>query len=274
MILYKKYLKGDNIMKDKAILVVSFGTSYEETMKKTIEAIENDIKKYFPEYEVKRAFTSQMIINKLKAENNITIDTVEEALQKLYNEDYKTIICQPTHIINGIEFECIIENINKFKSKFDKILIGTPLLTTTKDYIEVAQAIQNELKNIENNKAVILMGHGTEHFSNSAYPALDYIIKEKGYKNFFVGTVEGYPDIDTVIELVKENNFKDVILTPLMIVAGDHAINDMASNKENSWKTKFISNGFNVEIVLKGLGEYSSIRNIFIEHINSTINRL
>lgn len=263
-----KEIKNNN---KKAILVVSFGTSYQETRDKTIGAIEKQIKEAYPDYDIKRAFTSETIIKKLKERDKINIDNVLEAMEKLKKEEYKTVICQPTHIINGIEYDKMVSQVNKFKKSFDKIKFGNPLLSTDEDYNKIVKAMNEENKNISNNKAIIFMGHGTSHFANSAYAALDYRFKAYGKNNIFIGTIEGYPDIDTVLKQMKQSNIKKIILMPFMIVAGDHALNDMSGKENNSWKNIFESEGFKVETIIKGLGEYESIRNIFVEHVKNAI---
>lgn len=257
----------------KAVLVVSFGTSYNDTRTKTIDAIEKDIAEKFTDYDVKRAFTSQIIIKKLKQRDGLEIDTVKEAMDKLVNEGYTTVICQPTHVMNGYEYDEMVDAIDDYKNKFKSFAFGKPLLTSTEDYEKASKAIMQEFK-LNSDEALVLMGHGTEHFANATYAAFDYRLKNDGYKNAFVGAVEGYPDLDTVIKQVKDLKVKKVYLTPLMVVAGDHANNDMAGDEEDSWKTIFTKEGFEAEPVLKGLGEYSSIRRIYIDHVQQAIDSL
>lgn len=258
--------------KKKAILVISFGTSYNDTKVKTIEAIEHDIRLAYPEYEIREAFTSQIIINKLKTRDNLKIDTVKEALNKLELDKFDTVICQPTHVITGYEYDSIINDINKFKSKFKKLKVGKPLLTSDNDFKKVIKAINKEVSYLKANEALVLMGHGTEHDANSIYAKLDKYFKENGNKNIFVGTLENQPDLNTIITQIKLFNPKKIYLMPLMVVAGDHAINDMAGDDENSWKTIFKNEGFKVELILKGLGEFKSIREIYINHIKDIID--
>lgn len=256
----------------KAILVISFGTSYNDTKVKTIEAIEYDIRLTYPEYEIREAFTSQIIINKLKTRDNLKIDTVKEALNKLELDKFDTVICQPTHVISGYEYDSIINDINKFKCKFKKLRVGKPLLTSDNDFKNVIKAINKEISYLKADEALVLMGHGTEHDANSIYAKLDKYFKENGNKNIFVGTLENQPDLNTIITQIKLFNPKKIYLMPLMVVAGDHAINDMAGDDENSWKTIFKNEGFKVELILKGLGEFKSIREIYINHIKDIID--
>ena len=249
----------------KAILVVSFGTSYHETRKKTIEVCENKIKESFKDYDFYRAFTSGMIINKLKKRDNMFIDNPSEALEKLYNAGYQEVVVQSLHIICGDEYNKLKDMVVQYEDKFDKISIGRPLLTYIDDYRETVEAVKKDLDKMDIDEAVVFMGHGTEHESHSSYPAIEYMIRDYGI-NAFVGTVEGYPELEQVIKKLKNRNIKTVDLLPFMLVAGDHAINDMASDEEDSWKTILEKEGFNVKVHVKGLGENPYIQEKFKNH--------
>lgn len=258
----------------KAILVVSFGTSYEETREKTIGAIEEDFRCAFPDYEVRRAFTSGMIIKKLRERDGIEVDTVAQALEKLAADGFGTVICQPTHVMNGFEFDDVRREVSRWQSHFENLVCGWPLLTSFEDYQKVSRVLQEEFGSLPETTALVLMGHGTEHPANSSYPALDYYLKAQGCRNFFIGTVEGYPDLETVMKEVAGIHANKVVLAPLMVVAGDHAINDMCGDDEDSWKQQFEKAGYETEAILKGLGEYPSIRKIYLEHCNDCIMAL
>ncbi|MBN9648280.1 sirohydrochlorin cobaltochelatase [Terrisporobacter glycolicus] len=249
----------------KAILVVSFGTSYHETRKKTIEPCENKIKESFEGYDFYRAFTSSMIIKKLKKRDNLIIDNPVEALEKLYNEGYEEVIVQSLHIICGEEYNKLKEMVDGFKDKFERLSLGRPLLTYINDYKETVLAVKQDIEKMDIDEAIVFMGHGTEHESHASYPAIEYMFRDYGI-NAYVGTVEGYPEIDQVIKLLKERNVKTVDLMPFMLVAGDHAINDMASGEEDSWKTILEKEGFIVKVHLKGLGENPYIQDKFANH--------
>ena len=249
----------------KAILVVSFGTSYHETRKKTIEACENKIKESFKDYDFYRAFTSGMIINKLKKRDNMFIDNPSEALEKLYNAGYQEVVVQSLHIICGDEYNKLKDMVAQYEDKFDKISIGRPLLTYIDDYRETVEAVKKDLDKMDIDEAVVFMGHGTEHESHSSYPAIEYMFRDYGI-NAFVGTVEGYPELEQVIKKLKNRNIKTVDLLPFMLVAGDHAINDMASDEEDSWKSILEKEGFNVKVHVKGLGENPYIQEKFKNH--------
>ena len=251
-----------------AVLVVSFGTSYNDTREATIGAVEKKIEEKFPDYDVRRAFTSQTIIDKLKERDNIEIDNVDTAMQKLVDDNVKELIVQPTHVMNGFEYEEMLNAVKPYEDKFTKLSIGQPLLTSDEDYNKVVEALAAETPQLsDNGTAVIFVGHGTEHYANATYAALDYRFKALGYKNAFIGTVEGYPDLEKVKAGVNALGVNKAVLAPLMIVAGDHATNDICGEEEGSWATEFKKEGYSVECLKKGLGEYEGIRELFAEHV-------
>ena len=253
----------------KAILAVSFGTSHEDTRKVTIDAIEDSMRQAFPEYPVYRAWTSKMIIRKLKNRDNIIVPTVKEAMEQMAADGITDVLVQPTHVINGIENDRMKEDALSFRDSFHSISFGDPLLTTEDDSHKVIAAIAREFSHITKDQALVFMGHGTTHFANSIYAALDYTFKDKGYHNFFLGTVEAYPSMESLKKMVKAYRPKEVVLAPFMIVAGDHAKNEMAGDDPESWYSQFKDEGYEVKTVLKGLGEYEGIRSLFIDHIRA-----
>lgn len=261
---------------DKEILVVSFGTSYSNSRHVTIGAIEDAIREAYPDYQVRRAFTAQIIIDKLKKEENIEIDNVKQALDRAVANGVKTLVVQPTHLMNGLEYNDLKKELDKYKDKFDKIALGEPLLTSDEDYKQVIAAITNDTKEyLDGETAICFMGHGTEADSNKVYATLQEKLKAAGYNDYFVGTVEAKPSVDDLIAQVKESGkYKRVILQPLMVVAGDHANNDMAGNEEDSWASKFKAAGFEVKPVLKGLGQNYDIQKIYLEHVKAAIDSL
>ena len=261
---------------DKEILVVSFGTSYSNSRHVTIGAIEDAIREAYPDYQVRRAFTAQIIIDKLKKEENIEIDNVKQALDRAVANGVKTLIVQPTHLMNGLEYNDLKKELDKYKDKFDKIALGKPLLTSDEDYKQVIAAITNDTKEyLDGETAICFMGHGTEADSNKVYATLQEKLKAAGYNDYFVGTVEAKPSVDDLIAQVKESGkYKRVILQPLMVVAGDHANNDMAGDGEDSWVSKFKAAGFEVKPVLKGLGQNYDIQKIYLEHVKAAIDSL
>ncbi|MDO4789140.1 MAG: sirohydrochlorin cobaltochelatase [Johnsonella sp.] len=263
---------------EKAILAVSFGTSHEDTRKKTIDKIEEEIAKSFPECRLYRAWTSKVIIRILKNREGIEIDGVEEAMQRMKADKIRKVIIQPTHIINGIEYELMKEEAKKHMHEFESICFGAPLLNADEDYeavVEIFAKLKKEWekapdegrKEGKKKRAYLLMGHGSSHYANAAYAALDYRFKDKGLEDFFVGTVEAYPGIENIIKKLKASGYERALLFPLMIVAGDHAKEDMAGEDPSSWKSILQENRIEAEAILMGLGEIEEIRTLLLSHI-------
>ena len=257
-------------MSKKAILAVSFGTSYHETMEKTIGFIEKKISEKYREYDIFRAFTSSIIVKKLKGEG-FDINGVKDELNRILNLGYEECYIQPTHMIAGIEYEKVLREAEEFKDKFKVLKIGKPLFQTTNDLKNLVKILGENVE-FNDGEAVVLMGHGSEHCVNTVYAALDYMFKDFGYENFFVGTVEAYPDLETVLKFVKAKKYKKAVLMPLLMVAGDHALNDMAGDEDDSWVNIFNSNGVEARAVVKGIGEYAQVAEMYIEHIQEYLN--
>ncbi|WP_310603323.1 sirohydrochlorin cobaltochelatase [Anaerosporobacter sp.] len=254
----------------KAILVVSFGTSYEDTRKKTIEAIEQRIAGAYEDYQVFRAFTSKVIIKKLREQENLYVPTIKEAIEQLLDEEYTDVIIQPTHVINGIENESMLEDLSDYVKQFNSVRIGKPLLSDTGDYKQLVNCIIEE-NHVGDDKAILLMGHGTSHHANAVYPAIDYTFRAEGYSRIFMATVEGYPTLEDAMGLMKMSGCKSVLLLPFMIVAGEHAKNDMAGEEEDSWKSILEEAGYEVECKLQGLGELEVVQDMFVRHVEEAI---
>lgn len=250
----------------KAILVVSFGTSFPETRKRNITAIENDIAAAFPDRKLYQAWTSKMIMKKLLRTENKKINNVREAMEAMAADGIRDVIVQPTHVINGIENDLMKEDALAYRDQFDSIRFGAPLLTSEEDSMAVVEAVTHEFSSLSDDAVLVLMGHGTTHYANAVYAALDYRFKDMGHPNIFLGTVEAYPSLDTIMRAAKEKGPRSVVLAPFMIVAGDHATNDMAGANEDSWRSQFEAAGFETSCVMKGLGEYPDVRRIFVEH--------
>lgn len=253
-------------MSKKAILVVSFGTSFNETRKVTIDAIENDIAAANPDAVVYRAWTSGFIIRKVEKRDGVHTDTVSEAFARMEADGITDVVVQPTHVINGIENDKMIAEAKSYGDRFDSIKVGKPLLTSQEDAEACAEALRMDYDFIAKNEAVLFMGHGSEHYASFVYPAMNFIFRDLGFSNFFLGTVEGYPELTSIIKELKKLNPTKVYLSPFMIVAGDHANNDLAGDEEDSWKSILESEGFKTEAKLIGLGERASIRKLFVQH--------
>lgn len=263
-----------NQQTDKAILVVSFGTSYEASRKATIEKIEQDIADSFQDYQIYRAWTSKFIISILKKRDNYTVSTVKEAMEQMIKDGIRELIVQPTHILDGIENNVMKEEVLSYKESFDKIAFGTPLLTSPEDEQKAIDAVNSEFSELKETEALVLMGHGTTHQINSVYAELDRNFKSAGHSNVFIGTVEADPTIQDLVKEVTAFHPSKIYLTPFMIVAGDHAHNDMAGDSPDSWVCQFKKAGFEVYPVLKGLGEYPEIRAMFVEHAREAITSM
>lgn len=251
----------------KGILLVSFGTSYLESKQKTIDQIYTEVIETFPEYQVYQAWTSKMILSLLKSRDNLYIPSVEEAMAEITADHIDKLIVQPTHFINGLEHEAMARTVLEHAQPHLQVRFGSPLLTTTEDQRDVLNCLLSEYSMLSQEEALVLMGHGTSHHANSVYAALDYMLKDMEHPNVFMGTVEAYPDLNTLIRQVKKTSAKRVHLCPFMLSAGDHANHDMAGEQGDSWKSLFEAAGYEVICHLKGLGEYKSIRNIYLEHL-------
>lgn len=260
-------VRNQNGIGEKELLLVSFGTSYNDNRRLTIGAIENAMEKSLQEYSVRRAFTSQMIIDRVNKRDKVKIDNVKEALGRAVNNGVKSIIIQPTHIMDGFEYQDLKDEVADYGDVFESIAIGKPLLTSDEDFKTVMDIITDATAQYDDGEtAICFMGHGTEAKSNGVYEKMQKLLTENGKNNYFIGTVDARPGLKDVLEKVKEGNYKKVVLRPLMIVAGDHANNDMAGDEEDSWKSTFESAGYEVECVLEGLGQLEGIQNLFVKH--------
>ena len=259
------------------ILVVSFGTSYNDSRHITIGAIEDAIRETYPDYDVRRAFTAQIIIDKLAERDGIVIDNFEQAMDKLVEEGVQKVVVQPTHLMAGYEYTDVLNSLQQnYADKFDAIVLGDPLLTSDEDYSEVVEAICDATAAYDDGQtAICFMGHGTEADSNEDYAHLQQVLTDAGHTSYFVGTVEATPTFDDVVEAAQAAGFTRAVLRPLMVVAGDHANNDMADTEDpDSFASKFIAAGFEVECVVEGLGQLAAIDDIYVRHAADAIAQL
>lgn len=240
----------------RGIIVASFGTSYEKTRELCIESIENKIKEKYKEDYVIRAFTSRMIIRKLKRRDNLHIFNEKEAMEHIKSKGIENIYIQPLHIIKGHEYEKLLSQ---------GVKVGKPLLNSDEDYNTIVEGL--DLGILREDEAVVFMGHGSDHEADESYDKLQQVYRLKGIDNVFIGTVEGSITIEKIVEELLKKSVKKVKLMPFMLVAGDHAINDMASDEKDSWKSILESKGFEVEVNLKGLGQYELIQNLYLKHL-------
>jgi len=254
---------------ENELLVVSFGTSYNDSRRLTVGAIEDAMEKAFPDYDVRRGFTANIIIEHVQRRDGVVIDDVTEALQRAKKNGVKNLLVQPTHLMNGYEYGDLVEELKGYAADFDSIKIGAPLLTTDDDFSRVAQAMVDATASYDDGKtAICYMGHGTEAASNGIYAKMQQVLTDGGHANYFIGTVEAEPSVEDVLKLVQAGKYERVVLRPMMIVAGDHANNDMAGGEEDSWISIFEANGFEGKVVceIKGLGELEAVRQILVDH--------
>ncbi len=252
-------------MEKKALLVVSFGTSYNETREKTIDVIEEDLRNAFPERKFYRAWTSKIITSKMKDRDEVVIDMPEDALKKMKADGVTDVLIQPSFIIPGLEYDYLVEKAKSFEKDFDLLRIGKPLLSSEEDISEAAEVITEEFGDLKD-ETLVLMGHGVFNEKNGIYRDLEKSVNETGRVRAFVGTVEAEPGLQSVLEKAKASGTEKVVLTPLLIVSGDHAINDMAGDNDESWASAFKNEGMQVRCILRGMGEYKGIRRMVVRH--------
>ncbi len=280
---------------EKELLVVSFGTSFNDSRATDIKGIEDALAKAFPDWSVRRAFTAQIIINHVQARDGEKIDNMDQALERAVANGVKTLVVQPTHLMHGAEYDEMCEALDAYKDKIENIVVAEPLLgevgndatVINADKEAVAKAVvatavadgkfESIAKAAEDSTALVLMGHGTAHVAKVTYSQMQTQMEKLGYKNVFIGTVEGEPEetsCEAVIEAVKAAGYTKVVLRPLMVVAGDHANNDMAGADEDSWKSMVEAAGLTVECQIAGLGRIDAVQNLYIAHTQAAIDTL
>ena len=262
----------------KVLLAVSFGTSFNENRARTIDAVEEQMRTSFPDWEVRRAFTSRIIIKNLAQRDNYDVDYITDAMQRLVLDGVRTVVVQPTHVMNGKEYDDVMKAVGNYADNFDHLAIGKPLLTSREDYQKVLKAIDGTLvKDADatagKDSCLVLMGHGTKHFANATYSQLQLELMFSGRDRVFVTTVEGFPEYSDTLQLMKDAPRK-AVLFPFMLVAGDHANNDMAGDDDDTLKSFLESNGFETYPEIKGLAEYPEFRELFMDHIRDAMEQL
>ena len=282
---------------ENELLVVSFGTSFNDSRAEDVKGIEDALAAAYPDWSVRRAFTAQIIINHVQARDSEAIDNMQQALDRAVANGVKNLVVQPTHLMHGAEYDEMTEAIDGYKDKFESVAIAEPMLgevgddatVINDDKKAVAQAITDEACKVagfddmkaaaDAGTAFVFMGHGTSHTANVTYDQMQTQMNDLGFTNAFIGTVEGEPEdtaCDKVIEKVKEAGYKNVILRPLMVVAGDHANNDMAGDDEDSWKSQFVASGDfdNVDCQIEGLGRIAAVEDLYVAHTKAAIDSL
>lgn len=281
---------------ENELLVVSFGTSYNDSRVADIKGIEDALQEAYPDWSVRRAFTAQIIINHVQARDGEVIDNMQQALDRAVENGVKNLVVQPTHLMHGAEYDEMMEVLDSYNDKFESISVAEPMLgevgddatVINEDKAAVAEAIANAAVKdagyetmdaaAEDGTAFVFMGHGTSHTAKVTYSQMQTQMGELGYKNAFIGTVEGEPEetaCEAVIEAVKEAGYKKVVLRPLMVVAGDHAENDMAGAEEDSWKSMFEASGAfeSVDTQITGLGSLPEVQQLFVEHTKAAMEK-
>ena len=287
-------LNADDIGENE-LLVVSFGTSFNDSRVADIGGVEKALQEAYPDWSVRRAFTAQIIINHVQARDDEKIDNVEQALDRAVDNGVKNLVIQPTHLMHGAEYDELTETVEKYQDKFETVKIAEPLLgevgsdasAINEDKEAVAKAITAEAVKTakydsldaaaEDGTAFVFMGHGTSHTAKISYSQMQTQMENLGYKNVFIGTVEGEPEdtsCEAVIEKVKEAGYKKVILRPLMVVAGDHANNDMAGDDDDSWKSQFEASGEfdSIDTQIAGLGEIAGVQQLYVAHTKAAMD--
>ena len=281
---------------DNEILVVSFGTSFNDSRAADIKGIEDAIQEAFPDWSVRRAFTAQIIINHVQARDGEKIDNVDQALRRAVDNGVKNLVVQPTHLMHGAEYDELMEAVEEYKDNFEIVKVAEPLLgevgsdatVINADKKAVAETLTAEAVKTagydsleaakEDGVAFVFMGHGTAHVAKVSYSQMQAQMEDLGYDNVFIGTVEGEPEdtaCEAVIDKVAEAGYTKVILRPLMVVAGDHANNDMAGDDDDSWKSMFNASGKfdSVDTQIAGLGSIADIEKIYVQHTADAINQ-
>ena len=289
-------LNEDNIGENE-LLVVSFGTSFNDSRAEDIGGIEKALEAAYPDWSVRRAFTAQIIINHVQARDDEKIDNVDQALERAVDNGVKNLVVQPTHLMHGAEYDELVETLDNYKDKFETVTVAEPMLgevgsdatVVNEDKAKVAEAITAEAVKTagydsldaakEDGTAFVFMGHGTSHSAKVSYSQMAAQMKDLSYDNVFIGTVEGEPEetaCENVIEAVKEAGYTKVVLRPLMVVAGDHANNDMAGDDEDSWKSQFTASGYfdSIDTQISGLGRIDAIQQIYIDHTKDAIDSI
>ena len=268
-------VRNEDEIGEKELLVVSFGTSFNDSRRLTIGGIESAIDEAVEDYSVRRAFTAQIIIDHVERRDGIHIDNMEEALERAVANGVKILVVQPTHLMHGFEYDDVITALAGYADVFEQIVVSEPLLTSEDDFDRVADIMIDLLKDYDDGKtAIVYMGHGTEHEYNKIYAQMQDVLVAKGAVNYYIGTVEAAPSIDDVLETIKDKGYTRVVLRDMMVVCGDHANNDMAGDEEDSWKSIFTAAGYEVECVMEGLGEVQAIQQIYVEHALKAISEV
>ena len=264
-------MRSEENKESTAILTVSFGAAGEQGLA-AIRAVEDSLAEAFPGFGVRRAFTSGIMIRKLKAQAGKTVDDVAEALERLLSDGVENVVIQPTYMTKGYEYDRLRETAAFYEPRFSSVRYGAPLLSSGEDCRKMARILAEEAGNCGcGDTAVVYMGHGTSHGENAAYAELSSCLREAGYFNYYIGTMEASPTLEDVLRKVGSGGYRRVLLLPLLLTAGGHALRDMAGETEDSWKNRFQAAGYETECILKGLGEYPGVQRLFADHVRESL---
>ena len=265
-------VRNEDGIGENELLVVSFGTSYNDSRRLTIGGIEAAIADAIPDYSVRRGFTAQIVIDHVERRDGIHIDNMTEALDRAIDNGLKVLVVQPTHLMHGFEYDDVVAELAEYADAFEQVVVAEPLLTSDEDFDRVADIMIGLLSDYDDGQtALVYMGHGTEHESNSVYARMQQVLTDKGAENYYVGTVEAAPSLEDVMAAMEGKGYTRVVLRDMMVVAGDHANNDMAGDEEDSWKSILTDAGYEVECVLEGLGQVPEIQQIYVEHAQAAV---
>ena len=257
-------------MSKQALAVVSFGTTY-PAARAAIGQIEDSLQQALPGWDFFRAFTSGMVIRKIEREEGVRIPTPQQLLEQLAAEGYTEVLCQSLHVMPGQEYEKMLLQLAPYHERFDRLHLGKPMLFGARDYAYLCRRLLDTLPPLAPDAAYVYMGHGTEHFANATYSQVENMFRYLGGERVYVGTVEGFPDLEYIRRRLRHHGVRRVTLAPFMIVAGDHAQNDLAGDGPDSWKSVLQKDGYEVACDLRGLGEMDAVRALFVGHARQAL---
>lgn len=267
--------RNENGIGESELLILSYGTSYNDSRRLAIGAVEQAMEEAFPDWSVRRGFTSKTVIRHVEKRDGVRMDNIDQALSRAANNDVKNLVIQPTHLMKGTEYDEIITAVAEYTDSFEKVAVGELLLTSEEDFDIVSDALIDAAKEYDDGTtAIVFVGHGLGEGPNEVYETMQRVFADKGMEHYFVGTAETSPAPDDILEAVQAKGYKRVVLRPLMVTAGACANEDMAGAGEESWKTVFENAGYEVITVLEGLGQIPAIQELYVAHARAAIDSL
>lgn len=267
--------RNENGIGEAELLVLSYGTSYNDSRRLAIGAVEQALEETFPDWSVRRGFTSKSVISHIEKRDGVRMDNINQALSRAANNDVKKLVIQPTHLMKDTEYDEIMEITAEYADSFESVAVGEPLLTSEEDFDIVADAVIDATKEYDDGAtAIVLVGHGAEGDANQIYEKMQQVLTDKGMEHYFVGTITASPSLADILEAVQAQSCKRVVLRPLMVTSGACANENMAGDKEGTWKTAFEKAGYEVIPVLEGLGQIPAIQELYGVHARAAIDSL